>query len=41
MFVFERKCISKYKKFAFSGLTSLRKISELLKNVPGLLKRME
>jgi len=39
MFVFERKDISKYNKFALSGQMSLRGIAELLKIAPVFLKR--
>ena len=41
MFVFERKDISKYIKFAFSGQMSLRGIAESLKIAPVFLNRCE
>ena len=41
MFVFEKKYISKYNKFFFSGQMSLGLIVELLKKAPVILKRLE
>jgi len=41
MFIFGKKHISKYKKFAFSDEMNLRIIAKLLKNAPVLLKRLE